>query len=82
MAMCLAIVRAADAQAVSQSDTQVEPAAIQDIVVTGTRIKAPNLSNDSPITVGAVNFHLHRLRNAGPDLVSEPQRQVLNTPGR
>ena len=50
MAACPAIVRAADAQAVPQADTQVEPAAIQDIVVTGTRIKAPNLTSDSPIT--------------------------------
>src|ERR1700676_36998 len=29
---------------------QEEPASIQDIVVTGTRIKAPNLSSESPVT--------------------------------
>ncbi|MEA3105951.1 MAG: iron complex outerrane recepter protein, partial [Gammaproteobacteria bacterium] len=36
-------VRAADV-------AQEEPAVIQDIVVTGTRIKAPNLSSESPVT--------------------------------
>src|ERR1700682_2187553 len=30
---------------------QEEPASIQDIVVTGTRIRAPNLSSESPVTV-------------------------------
>jgi iron complex outermembrane receptor protein len=44
IAACPGLVRAADA-------TAEESAPIQDIVVTGTRIKAPNLSSESPITV-------------------------------
>src|SRR3984893_7601001 len=44
MAAIPVCVRAADT-------TAEEPAAIQDIVVTGTRIKAPNLSSESPVTV-------------------------------
>ena len=43
MAALPVFVRAADA-------TAEEPATIQDIVVTGTRIKAPNLSSESPVT--------------------------------
>jgi len=43
MAACPAFVRAADV-------AEAEPASIQDIVVTGTRIRAPNLSSESPVT--------------------------------
>src|SRR5665213_3289460 len=43
MAAYSMLVRAADV-------AQEEPAAIQDIVVTGTRIKAPNLISESPVT--------------------------------
>jgi iron complex outermembrane receptor protein len=43
MAACPVFVHAADV-------AEAEPASLQDIVVTGTRIRAPNLSSESPVT--------------------------------
>src|ERR1700677_3560262 len=48
--LCAGAFMAASPVFVRAADVAEEPAVIQDIVVTGTRIKAPNLSSDSPIT--------------------------------
>src|ERR1700693_1104767 len=51
IAACPALVAAADVQSGPAAEVQAEPAAaLEAVVVTGTRIRAPNLASESPVT--------------------------------
>ncbi len=51
IASCPALVRAADASTdVPAAAPTEQPASLEAVVITGTRIKAPNLASESPIT--------------------------------